>query len=117
MSLKTLKLVGLSLLLLGTFNSALADKFWRAGKVDRVLVDSERYGGCMVRITTNIANGCPDNGWVSLDCTNTYFSDGKNKYAMALTALSLDKNVSIYVDNAKKTTEGNCVAQRVDIVK
>ena len=114
MSMRKLKLIGLSLLLLGTFSSVSAAKFCRSGTVTRVLVDSEKFGGCMVMLSTNIGNGCPANGWVSLDCTNTYYTDGKNKYAMALTALSLNKSVSVLVDNTKKH-DGYCVAQRIDI--
>lgn len=114
MSMRKLKLIGLSLLLLGTYSSVSAAKFNRTGTIDRILVDSERFGGCMVRLTTNIANACPNNGWVSLDCTNTYYTDGKNKYAMALTANSLNKSVTVLVDNDKKH-DGYCVAQRVDM--
>ena len=114
MSMRKLKLIGVGLLLLGTFSSVSADKFYKSGTITRVLVDSTSFGGCMVKLSTPINNGCPASGWVSLDCTNTYYTDGKNKYAMALTALSLNKSITVRVDNELKHNT-YCVAQRVDI--
>jgi hypothetical protein len=118
MNLKYIKLVGIGLLALGLSSSATSAEFWKTGTVLRVMSNSTTYGGCMVELNlnTNIRNGCPNNKWVSLDCTNTYFTatDSKNKYALALTALVANKKLSIKIDNTKKH-DGACVATRVDI--
>jgi len=116
MKLKSIKIIGISLLALGLSSSVFATDFSRTGTVKRMLIDSKIYGGCMIQITANIGNGCPNGGWVSLDCNNTYYSatDSKNKYATALTAFALDKTVSLTIDNTKKHN-GFCVARRVGI--
>jgi len=116
MKLKSIKVIGVSLLVLGLSASVVAKDFSRTGTIKRVLVDSKIYGGCMIQISANIGNGCPNGGWVSLDCTNTFYSatDSKNKYALALTAFSLDKQVTVVVDNTKKHN-AFCVARRVDM--
>ena len=112
MKLKISKFISMTASLLLLTSVANADIFFRVGNINAVMTDSKFYGGCMVRIDTNIANGCPDDGWVSLDCNNTYFSDGKSKLATILTARSLNKVIGIQVDNTKKHN-GYCVADRL----
>lgn len=116
MKLKAIKIMGISLLALGLSSSVFAADFARTGTIKRVLADSKVYGGCMIQITANIGNGCPNGGFVSLDCTNTFYTatDSKNKYALALTAYALEKTVTVVVDNTKKHN-GFCVARRVDM--
>jgi hypothetical protein len=117
MKLKSIKIIGISLLALGLSSSVFATEFSRTGTVKRILIDSKIYGGCMIQISANIGNGCPTGGWVSLDCTQQYYTsatDSKNKYALALTAFSLDKKLTVVVDNTKKHN-GFCVARRVDM--
>lgn len=118
MKMKYIKLIGSSLLLMGMSGSLVATEFWRTGTVERVLTDATLYGGCMVQLSSRIANGCPNNGWVSLDCTNTHFSESasKNKYALVLTAFALNKKISIKVDNNLKHNT-YCVAKRIDLKK
>ena len=96
--------------------SAQADSFWKTGTIARVLTHNKYFGGCMILLTTNIANGCPDNGWVSLDCKGTYSeaSNGKRAYVTALLAYQMGKQVSVLVNNEEKHSD-YCVAQRIDI--
>ncbi len=113
-----LKIVATSILLLATALPVSADLFYRTGTVEKVLTtEAGTYGGCMIRLSTSIGNGCPNSGWVSLDCANTYYSNAESnrKYAMVLTALASNKMVSVKVDNIQKHG-GYCVAQRVDIL-
>lgn len=114
MTFKNVKLIGIGWLVFCLTSTASATNFWKTGKITRILTDSEAFGGCMVHITDNIGNGCPNNGWVSLDCTNTFYTDSNKKLAIALTAYSLDKKVSVFIDNTKKHS-GYCLARRVDL--
>ncbi len=117
MNFKNLKVVAISSILLGLSNTAFSAEFWRTGTVIRILSDSKYYGGCMVNISSNIANGCPNNGWVSLDCSETFYQgQSKNNMAIVLTALATNKRLSLKVDNSKKH-DGYCIARRVDIIK
>ena len=106
------------LLLLMFFISmnASATLFWATGKIDRTLADTS-YGGCMVHLDVIIANGCPANGWVSLDCKNTYYpaGEGDRKFNTALAAAIAGKTVSVYINNTQKH-DGYCVAKRIDII-
>jgi hypothetical protein len=92
-----------------------ATTFWVYGKITRTLVDNS-YGGCMVLLDKSIANGCPSEGWVSLDCKNTFYpaGQGDRKFNTALVAAMSGKSVSIVVDNTKKH-DGYCVGGRVDV--
>lgn len=111
-----IKLLFSSLLLLGLSNSALSAEFWRTGNVLRILSDNKNFGKCMILMSTKVSNGCPNNGWVSLDCIDEYSTgNSKNKLAIVLTALATNKRVSVKVDNTKKHN-GYCVANRVDIL-
>ena len=98
-------------------SSALATSFWKTGTIVRVLTDKTLYGGCMIQLSSNIGNGCPDNGWVSLDCKGIYSepSDGKRAYVTALLAFQMGKQVSVFVNNEEKNND-YCVARRVDII-
>lgn len=110
-----IKLLLSSLILLGLSNSALSGEFWRTGNVIRILSGNENFGKCMILMSTKVLNGCPNNGWVSLDCADKYSTgNSKNKLAIALTALAINKKVSVKIDNTKKHN-GYCVATRIDI--
>lgn len=116
MNIKRISLLAISALLLGSSTAAFSAEFWRTGTITRVLSDSTKYGGCMVKINTSIGNGCPSSGWVSLDCTETHYQGASKKnFAMVLAALALNKQVSLRVENTKKH-DSYCVAYRVDLL-
>lgn len=106
-----------TIIILSITTTAWSASIWKTGTVTRTLTDTQYYGGCMVLISTPIANGCPNNGWVSLDCDGTYSQagEGQRAYASALVALSLGKQVSILVNTTQKHN-GYCVARRLDII-
>ena len=106
----------LSVFFLTLSSSAWSATFWKTGKIVRTLTEATYYGGCMIQLSANVGNGCPANGWVSLDC-DAKFTDpgqGQRAYASALVAFTLDKNVSIIIDNTKKNDD-YCVVRRLDI--
>ena len=108
----------LAIVVLITFSSsALAASFWKTGTIIRVMTEKSQYGGCMIALSSHIGNGCPDNGWVSLDCKGNYSeaSDGKRAYVTALLAYQMGKQVSVLVNNEEKNS-WYCVASRLDIV-
>ncbi|QQZ29913.1 hypothetical protein HMY34_14730 [Thiothrix subterranea] len=91
--------------------------FQKTGKITRILSDSSKFGGCMVQLDVSIGNTCPTTPWVSLDCkaVTTPAGDGNRHYASALLAASLNKQVTIYIDNTKKIN-AYCVGTRIDTI-
>ena len=104
----------LSITFIPTANAAF---FWVTGKITQTLADSV-YGGCMIHLDVRLPAQCMNQGWVSLDCKGVYYNaiDGNNKFSSALTAFSLDKTVSVFVNDDVKHN-GYCVARRVDIIR
>jgi len=98
-------------------SQANAATFTQTGKITRILSDSSNFGGCMVLLNVAFTNGCPNSGWVSLDCkaVTTPAGDGNRHFASALLAASLNKQVSIVIDNTKKVNT-YCVGTRFDIL-
>lgn len=108
-------LVVVTLLAIPTLS--MAGQFWKSGKVTRILADSSSYGKCMMQLSVALGNNCPST-WVSLDCEGKYLDkgDGDRFLNMAYIAQTMDKTVSVKIDNAKKHS-GYCVAARVDLLK
>ena len=95
-----------------------AQTFFKTGKITRIITQDNKTGGCMIKLSNNIGNGCPANGFVSLDCNGDISADaskGKRAYATALLAYSMGKKVSVRVDN-QKVLNSFCVADRLDIL-
>lgn len=92
-------------------------EFWKSGKVNRILIDSTSYGKCMIQLSVALGNNCTSN-WVSLDCEGRYLDkgDGDRFLDIAYIAQTMDKKVSVKIDNAKKHN-GYCVATRLDLLK
>ncbi len=109
-----IKLTMASVIFLGAA-SANATSFWKIGRITQTLTD-HHYGQCMVHLDVPIGNGCPANGWVSLDCKGTFYpkGEGDRKFSTALAASFANKKVGVYVDNTKKHNS-YCVARRVDV--
>ena len=103
------------LLLAGLSATAQAEQFWVTGNVVRTLSDGVNFGGCMIYLSTAVNNGCPANGWVSLDCNGGYNRAGERNYASALMAFSLNKPVTVLVDNSVKYN-GYCIVRRLDVL-
>lgn len=112
---KKIKQMTLTALLLGVSMTAQASQFWVTGTITRTLSDGMNYGGCMILLSTAVNNGCPANGYVSLDCNGGFHRAGERNYASALMAFSLNKTVSVLVENTQKYN-GYCVASRIDVI-
>lgn len=96
--------------------SASATTFWVIAKIEKTLVDSEQYAGCMLRLDKAIGNGCNGN-WVSLDCAGRFYTtlSGEQKFAAALMAQAADKQVRVLVDPTKTVNGNYCIARRIDV--
>lgn len=84
--------------------------------VERTMVDSERFGGCMVLLGDMPATlDCPDN-WVSASCTGDFNSAnmGWRKFESAQIAKVANNQVRVYVDDGRKHN-GRCFLLRVDL--
>lgn len=110
-------IIALTLGLTVVAQSASAANIYRSGDILRVMSNTQFYGYCMIQLSSNIGSGCPNEGWVSLDCKDQFSGvpgSGNRQYATALTAYALQKKVSVGIDNTKKHN-GYCVAHRIDI--
>ena len=96
---------------------SMATDFWKSGTINRVLVHTGAYGKCMLNISVILGNGCPSS-WISLDCEGKYTDkgDGDRLLQVALIAQTMNKKISVQVDNSKKHN-GYCIARRIDIMK
>ena len=90
--------------------------------VSKVMVNATAYGGCMALLSKTISSAspavnCPGN-WISFSCTGTYASKDLAFFMLdqAQLALSLNKNVTVYVDDTKKHN-GYCFANRIEVIK
>jgi len=84
------------------------------GTITRTISDGINFGGCMIKLSSG-GTDCPSN-WVSLDCNGGYHGAGERNYSTALMAFSLNKSVSVQVDQEKKY--GNyCVVTRIDVLQ
>jgi hypothetical protein len=116
-----MKTLILSIALLALSNHAYSDTAWVKGAtVERVLNQSDAYGGCMLFVDKAIADSilnCPSR-WVSLSCDGT-FNDrdvAARMYDTGIMAIALDMKLNIFVDDTKKHNS-YCVAKRVDLFK
>ncbi len=105
----------LTILLIVMSMSVQAAPFFVSGTIKRTLSEASNFGGCMIELSTAVSNGCPANGWVSLDCNGGFHGAGERHYASALMAFSLNKPVTVQVDNTQKYN-GYCVARRIDVL-
>jgi len=95
---------------------SMAEVFWKTTSVNRILIETGRYGGCMMQLPLNNDN-CKTS-WVSFDCDGKYSDAGQGDRMLnvALIAQTMGKSVSILIDTTKKHN-GYCVVKRIDIFK
>ncbi len=111
-------ITGLALaILMAVPTTVTAEEFWKSGTVSRVLVDAKYYGKCMINLPFDEYAGCKG-GWISLDCQGEYLEkgDGDRMLNLALIAQTMEKKVSVKIDNSKKHND-YCIAVRFDILK
>lgn len=85
---------------------------------ERVLIDSQRYGGCMLRTDKTLADyglNCPSR-WVAFSCDGTFASRdiAFRQLDQAQIALTLGKKINLVVDDSKKHN-GYCFASRTNL--
>ena len=95
---------------------SMAETFWKTGNITRIVITTGQYGQCMIQIPTLLEHGCTSN-WISLDCMGTFSDKGNGDRLLnvALIAQTMEKRVSIKIDNIKKHNT-ICVGQRIDIL-
>lgn len=90
------------------------------GQVERILIHDTDFGGCMVRLSRNIAGQLPAcyPDWVTLDCLAAFPDSTKSlaqsKLSAAQLAMVTGKDIAAYVTDTRKAN-GYCYAFRVDI--
>lgn len=109
------------ILLLTLSSSLWASTATMTTSITRTLLDSSRFGNCMVLLDRSIRDStnlnCPSR-WVSFSCDGTYQPRdiANSMFDSAQMALALDKRVSIQIDDLKKHN-GYCFAYRIDVLK
>ena len=86
--------------------------------VQRLLVDEDRYGGCMARLTGfNSPPGCAPS-WVTFDCEGLHGSKeaARRTLEAAQIAFALEKPIYVVVETTE-TINGYCKAKRIDVMK
>lgn len=92
-----------------------AETIYASGTVTRTLTETDRFGKCMIKLSTEPGGGC--SSWISLDCEGKYLSagDGDRMLNVALLAQNLNKTISLELANDKKFDNAYCTAKRLDI--
>lgn len=74
------------------------------------------FGQCYATLNKAAAVGCTDKR-VSFDCKGKFYKNGQGKqyYATALLAFSLNKKVAVWVNSEQKFDNKVCVAKRITI--
>lgn len=105
-------------LLLGISIGANAAVSKLTAKVDRVLhMSDDTYGGCMAFVSVDPATvGLNCKNWVSFSCSGDFTSkdNAYRMFDMSQMALALNKNVQVFVNDAKKHN-GYCFVERIDV--
>jgi len=103
--------------LVTVLNVSNAGTIVKVGVIERVLVSSTAFGGCMIKLDSVIGGNCPNNGWVSLDCDGNHIpvQTAKLAYSSALVAASLKQKIQVVVDDTKFNGM-YCVAKRLDVI-
>ena len=89
-------------------------------EVQRVLVDDQRYAGCMVQLSVDPQQTLPSCGryWATLDCLKEFPESAgsitSNKLAQAQLALVTGRAVTMRVTDTR-IANGYCFAERIDV--
>lgn len=116
MKMNNIRLV-LAIAMLSWSNISMAAVEAIVTKVDRLLVDTERYGQCMIYTKATPTNDCPSN-WFSLDCEGSFYSKEKTRrlWDSAQLAYATEARVVVYANDQQKHN-GYCVVARLDVVR
>lgn len=93
-----------------------ASKYYNAN-VERILTDSENFGGCMAFVNPSPSDEGLDcsASWITFSCTGDFNSksDAQSKVSAAQLALVTRGRVGIRVEDDRKHN-GYCFARRID---
>jgi hypothetical protein len=103
-----------------TSSLALATQTHHNGNIEKILLDGERYGGCMVYLNPNLPSNLNCRlDFVSLDCNGDLVNTKTHAKAMldmAQLAFLVEKSVRIRVSD-EQTINGFCTADYLRIDK
>ena len=91
------------------------------GTVEEVFVDDQYYGGCMAKISEDIADKLPtcQVDYVTFDCLAAFPETTKsiavNKLSISQLAFVTRKTVYVRVTDLRRAN-GYCLAERIDII-
>lgn len=86
--------------------------------IQTLLVDEDRYGGCMARLNGfNNPPGC-GSSWVTFDCEGLHGSKeaGRRTLEAAQLAFALEKPIYVVVETTE-TINGYCKVKRIDVIR
>ena len=105
--------IGVLLAVAGTAHAA---KYSATGSVDKIMIDREDFGQCMIAVAGFTAPGNCGKKWVSLDCAGNFNSKsvGRSMLETAQIAKATDATVTA-VFNDSQRVDGRCVAYRLSL--
>ena len=86
--------------------------------VERSIVDSENFGGCMLLLEDMPSElNCGTSNWVSASCTGDFNSAsfGWRKFEIGQMAQALNRRVRVFLDDSRKHN-GKCFILRIDLL-
>ena len=85
--------------------------------IETLLVETERYGACMIYTSSSPTINCPAN-WISLDCTASFHSKEESRrfWDTAQLAFAMERRIYVVINDLKKHN-GYCVLERLDILR
>lgn len=88
----------------------------QSATIKSISYDTE-FGHCHATLNKAPSGACTSKT-ISFDCKGKYYKNGQGKqyYATALLAFSLEKKVNVWVDSNKKH-QSACVTKRISVLK
>lgn len=104
-------------LLLGTTSASQGAMVAQSGlTVERLLSDTQNYGGCMAKLKDYDSPAGCKSSYVTFDCDGVFSSKeaGRRSFEVAQMAYALDKPLYIAVETTE-TINGYCAVKRIDL--
>ena len=103
-----------------TSSSAISATGYVTANVDAVMLDDVSFGGCMIKLSTDINDTLPACGenWVTLDCLAAFpgntKSNAQTKLSLAQLALVTNRQVYVGATDSRKAN-GYCFATLLQV--
>ena len=100
--------------LLAVASPAYAAKYSAVGAVNKIMIDRDDFGQCMIAVAGFTAPGNCGKTWVSLDCAGNFNSKsvGRSMLETAQIAKATDATVTAFFNDSQRV-DGRCVAYRL----